>query len=244
MQYIIIKKKLNFNDPNGLKTSNSLTKKGENMNVLIVYAHPEPRSLNGNLKTLAMETLKKEGHQVKISDLYAMKFKATLDEEDFSNRSNPEFFNPILEQVNAVATDTLPSDIKEEVDKLRWADFVLLQFPIWWSSVPAILKGWFDRVFLPGVAHNIAEGKIYDTGLLKGKKAMLSYTTGATNDLYSAQGPHGDIDEILKYITYNILTAAGMEVLPSSGIFGASTMEKEEVQTELDKFKDLLKGIN
>lgn len=213
------------------------------MNVLIVYAHPEPQSLNGYMKDLAIETLENEGHAVKISDLYAMKFKASLDIEDYPNRSNKEIFNPILEQVNAVTTKTLTPDIKEEVDKLKWADFILFQFPVWWSSIPSMLKGWIDRVFLPGVVHNISEGKMFETGLLKGKKAMLAFTTGATRDLYSAQGPYGDIDELLKYVTYNTLAVAGLEVLPSFGMFGAAGMEKEQVEEELNKFKTLLKGV-
>ena len=89
------------------------------MNVLIVYAHPEPESLNGSLKELAVDTLKGEGHQVQVSDLYAMNWKAVLDEDDFKERMNPELFNPIMEQLNAVKKEAIPLDIKEEMDKIR-----------------------------------------------------------------------------------------------------------------------------
>ena len=60
------------------------------MNIFIVYCHPEPKSLNGNLKDLAVRTLKVNGHQIKISDLYGMKFKAALDKDDFLQMENPK----------------------------------------------------------------------------------------------------------------------------------------------------------
>jgi NAD(P)H dehydrogenase (quinone) len=213
------------------------------MNVLIIYAHPEPNSLNGFMKDLAAKTLRDKGHEVKISDLYGMNFKATLDQDDFSQRKDNKFFNPIMEQVNALGTGSIAQDIKDEVEKIKWADLLFFQFPVWWSSFPAILKGWIDRVFLPGVVHNIEEGKLYNTGLLKGKKAMLSYTTGATRDIYSLEGPHGDIEELFKYITHNILELTGLKVLPSFGIFGAATMSKDGIKNELNKFKNIINSL-
>ncbi len=213
------------------------------MNVFIVFAHPEPNSLNGVMKDLAAKILRDKGHEVKISDLYGMRFKAVLDESDFSQRQNNEQFNPMMEQMNAVGTGSLSQDIKDEVEKIKWADMIIFQFPVWWTSPPAILKGWFDRVFLPGVVHNIAEGKLYDTGLLKGKKAVLSFTTGATRDVYSSEGPHGDLDELFKFITHNILEVTGLEVLPSIGIYGPAMISKEHVKEEIEKFKERINSL-
>ncbi|HEX3012981.1 MAG TPA: NAD(P)H-dependent oxidoreductase [Methanobacterium sp.] len=213
------------------------------MKVFIVFAHPEPNSLNGIMKDLAAKTLRDNGHEVKISDLYGMRFKAVLDQSDFSQRQNNEQFNPMMEQMNAVGTGSLSQDIKDEVEKIKWADMIIFQFPVWWSSPPAILKGWFDRVFLPEVVHNIAKGRLYDTGLLKGKKAMLSFTTGATKDVYSSEGPHGDLDEIFKFITHNILELTGLEVLRSNGIYGPAMMSKEHVKGELEKFRERIDSL-
>ena len=213
------------------------------MNVFIVFAHPEPNSLNGVMKDLAARTLRNNGHEVKISDLYGMRFKAVLDQSDFSQRQNEEQFNPMMEQMNAVGAGSLSQDIKDEVEKIKWADMIIFQFPVWWTSPPAILKGWFDRVFLPGIVHNIAEGKLYDSGLLKGKKAMLSFTTGATKDVYSPEGPHGDLNEIFKFITHNILELTGLEVLPSIGIYGPAMISKEQVKEELEKFEERINSL-
>ncbi|WP_246014345.1 NAD(P)H-dependent oxidoreductase [Paenibacillus rhizophilus] len=133
------------------------------MNVLIVYAHPEPESFNGALKDLAVAALTEEGHLVQVSDLYAMKFKAAADRDDFLMPVNPDFFKYQLEQGHASRTNTFSPDIKEEQEKLLWADFVIFQFPLWWYSVPAILKGWFDRVFASGFVYGF---KIFPRSLL------------------------------------------------------------------------------
>ena len=68
------------------------------MNVPIVYAHPNPRSFNAAMREAAVDALTEAGHAVQVSDLYAMNFKATLDEHDFKERQNLNFFDPINER--------------------------------------------------------------------------------------------------------------------------------------------------
>jgi NAD(P)H dehydrogenase (quinone) len=213
------------------------------MNVLIVYAHPERESLNGSLKDLAVDTLKQEGHPVQVSDLYSMKWKAVLDEDDFPERMNMELFNPIMEQLNAMEKEAIPTDIKEEMDKVIWADLIIFQFPIWWSNFPAILKGWVDRVFYNGFAFNLAEMQLYGNGPLRGKKAMLSFTTGAPRELYTDEGPHGEIEVLLKYFNHILFEFVGMEALPYFAIFGPGDMTEEEREAELDRFQEIIKNI-
>lgn len=213
------------------------------MNVLIVFAHPEPESLNGSLKDLAVDTLKQEGHPVQVSDLYSMKWKAVLDEDDFPERMNRELFNPIMEQLNAMEKEAIHTDIKEEMDKVLWADVVIFQFPIWWSNFPAILKGWIDRVFYNGFAFNLAEMQLYGNGPLKGKKAMLSFTTGAPRELYTDEGPHGEIEVLLKYFNHVLFEFVGMEAMPYFAIFGPGDMTEEEREAELDRFQEIIKNI-
>ena len=114
------------------------------------------------------------GTLLSVSDLYAMKFKAVLDQDDFLQRKKPDEFKPEREQLHAAKTGTFVEDLQREIEKVRWADLLLFQFPLWWTSFPAIMKGWIDRVFAPGIAFNAAEQRHYDAGLLKGKKAMLT----------------------------------------------------------------------
>jgi NAD(P)H dehydrogenase (quinone) len=148
-----------------------------------------------------------------------------------------------MEQMNSIQKETIPLDIKEEMDKVTWADVIIFQFPIWWSNFPAILKGWIDRVFYNGFAFNLMEMQIYDEGPLKGKKAMLSFTTGAPRELYSADGPHGEIDQLLKYFQHVLFEFVGMEVIPYFGIFGPNNMSEEEIENQLATFQKILESL-
>jgi NAD(P)H dehydrogenase (quinone) len=213
------------------------------MNVLIIFAHPELNSLNGIMKDLAAKTLRDNEHEVKISDLYGMHFKATMDKQDFTQRKDESFFNPTVEQLNASGTGSFTEDVRDEMKKVEWADLLIFQFPVWWTSFPAIMKGWIDRVFANGFAFDSSKEKYYEYGLLKGKKAMLSFTTGAVKEAYSKNGPHGDIDELFKYITHTTLELAGLEVLPSFGIFGPSLMSKDDVKEELERYRERINSL-
>ena len=127
------------------------------MNVLLVYAHPEPRSLNGSLKEFAVKRLERAGHAVQVTDLYQMQWKAALDAQDNIARQADARFDASMDSKQAFESGTQSTDIALEQDKLRWADALILQFPLWWFSMPAILKGWVDRVYAYGFAYGIGE---------------------------------------------------------------------------------------
>jgi len=211
------------------------------MNILIIYAHPEPKSFNGALKDLAVSELTSLGHHVKVSDLYTMNFKAVAGREDFIELQNDKFFKYAVEQKNAVKTKGFSKDIEEEQEKLLWADFVIFQFPLWWYSVPAILKGWFDRVFASGFIYS---GDMrYDTGGLKGRKAMLSITTGSPKHAYTPFGMDGDIHEkILYHINHGMLYFSGMEPVEPF-IAWTPSHDEEDRQMYLERYKERLNRL-
>jgi NAD(P)H dehydrogenase (quinone) len=190
------------------------------MNVLIVYAHPEPTSLNGSLKDFAMQRLAANGHAVQVSDLYAMGWKPQLDAGDTLERQAGTPFHPSLDSKRAFEGGWQSPDIAAEQDKLRWADAVIFQFPLWWFSMPAIMKGWVERVYAYGFAYGVGEhsdarwGDRYGEGSLKGKRAMLLVTTGGWDSHYSARGINGPIDELLFPIQHGVLYYPGFDVLP------------------------------
>jgi NAD(P)H dehydrogenase (quinone) len=181
------------------------------MNVLIVYAHPEPGSFNGALKSVAVDTLSEAGHTVIVSDLYAEGFGAIAGPDDFTERSNDQRFELGVEQANAANNDCFAADIKGEIDRLFSADLLILQFPMWWYSTPAILKGWIDRVFAFGVTYDF--GRTWDRGVMKGKRAMLSLTTSAPPATFMPDGRNGDIEKILWPLHGGVLALCGYEVL-------------------------------
>lgn len=190
------------------------------MNVLIVYAHPEPKSLNGALKDFAVQRLEAAGHTVQVSDLYAMQWKAALDASDSTVGPVGPHFHPSLDSKHAFENGLQADDIAAEQAKLQWADAVILQFPLWWFSMPAILKGWVERVYAYGFAYGVGEhsdthwGDRYGEGTLAGKRAMLIVTTGGWESHYSPRGINGPIDDILFPIQHGILYYPGFEVVP------------------------------
>jgi NAD(P)H dehydrogenase (quinone) len=213
------------------------------MNVLIVYAHPEEKSFNAAMKNIAQKVLESQGHQVQISDLYKMNFKAVADRSDFLGVLDSDFFNYIKEQFHASKTQTFAKDIEDEQNKIRWADFILFQFPLWWTDAPAILKGWFDRVF----AYKFAYGPgRYEEGLLKGKKAMLSITTGGGPEEYGEDARKGPIMERLFSIHHEKLFYCGMDVLTpfvAWGPQGKTPEERERLLCDYAKRMEELESI-
>lgn len=211
------------------------------MKVLIVIAHEEPRSFNAAMKDLAVETLEKAGHSVTVSDLYAMKFKAVADGEDFLERRDRHFLKRQMEEKAAAELGTLAHDILEEQRKLKDCDLLILQFPLWWFSMPAILKGWVDRVMTMGFAYG--GGKWYDQGGLKGKRAMLAVTTGGPEAGYSPRGINGSIEEVLFPIQHGILFFCGFEVLKPFLAWGPAHLEESARVELLERYRQHLSGI-
>lgn len=219
------------------------------MNILLVYAHPEPLSLNGSIKDFTVEHLQAAGHNVQVSDLYAMKWKPALDADDSLDGAATERFDPVLDSQRAFDGGRQSADIAAEQQKLLWADTVILQFPLWWFSMPAILKGWVDRVYAHGFAYGVGEhsdrrwGDRYGEGSLAGKRAMLIVTTGGWESHYSARGVNGPIDDILFPIQHGILYYPGFDVLPPFVVYRTGRVDKgrfETIRQELGKRLDEL----
>ena len=133
------------------------------------------------------------------------------------------------------------SDVSVEMDRLRWADLVIFQFPLWWFSLPAILKGWVDRVFALGFAYD--RSRSYENGMFKGKRAMLSFTTGAPESVFQAGGAHGDIHQLILPIQRGILYFSGMEVLPPFIAYGVRRMTPEDRRAVLASYRRRLAAL-
>lgn len=213
------------------------------MNVLIVYAHPEPKSFNGAMKDLAVETLRTSGHDVVVSDLYAMGFNPVTGLGDFEgDRADADFLSIPKEQTHAIEAGTLAADIVTEQEKLANADLVIFQFPVWWFGMPAILKGWADRVFARGFAY--LPGRKYDTGMFKGKTAMVVATTGTSADTYAPDGIDGDILTVLWPIHNGLLRYSGFDVLPPFLAYMPGRVGEAGREAYLDAYRKRLGEID
>ncbi|MCO5159309.1 MAG: NAD(P)H-dependent oxidoreductase [Aquamicrobium sp.] len=212
------------------------------MNVLIVYAHPEPKSFNGAMKHLAVETLAAAGHEVVVSDLYAMGFDPVAGRADMTGElTDPEFFSLAAEQTAACQTGRIAPDIAAEMEKLKRADLVIFQFPVWWFGMPAILKGWADRVFARGFAY--LPGRKYDTGMFRGKLAMVAATTGTSADTYAPDGIDGDILTVLWPIHNGLLRYSGFDVLTPFIAYMPGRVGEDGRKAYLDAYRKRLGEI-
>ncbi|AWW29404.1 flavodoxin family protein [Echinicola strongylocentroti] len=220
------------------------------MKIFIVYAHPEPKSLNGTLKDVAVSHLESLGHEVIVSDLYKMDWKAVADKSDFQ-KSNPEERLRYMKSSNeAYHNGTQTEDIAKEQEKLLWADFIIFQFPFWWFGMPAILKGWIDRVYAFGFAYGTGKyggkywGNRYGEGNLQGKKAMLSITIGGREPQYQECGINGYIFDLLFPIHHGMLWYPGISVIPPNIIYQADSIDESRFSQQLNIFKNRLSTLN
>jgi NAD(P)H dehydrogenase (quinone) len=195
--------------------------------VLVVTAHPEPLSLTSALTAFAVERLRSAGHEVKVSDLYAMKWKATVDADDFPDRPADRRLDVLAAQERATVSGRMSPDVAAEQEKLRWADAVVLQFPLWWFSVPAIMKGWLDRVFTPGFAHGPDLPPPYSEGALGGRRALLSVTIGASEPSLTDRGIHGRLSDLLHPLHHGLFWFAGIAPLEPFTVHDAHSLSAE-----------------
>lgn len=190
------------------------------MNVLWVFAHPEPRSLNGSLMQVGADTLRAAGHDVVVSDLYAMGWNPVAGRNDIADLASTERLHYPHDSKVAYVAGTLTPDIVAEQQKLIAADCLILQFPLWWASMPAILKGWVDRVYANGFAYGARDPKRpgrpvrFGEGAFAGKRGMLVVTASNRESHMSRYGVVGDIDDILYPINHGIFWYTGMVALP------------------------------
>ncbi|XP_062997529.1 NAD(P)H dehydrogenase [quinone] 1 [Elgaria multicarinata webbii] len=209
---------------------------------LIVLAHAERTSFNYAMKEAAVEALRKAGWSVAVSDLYAMKFNPVLSREDVTGKpKDPQNFSYPAETALAWKEGRLSRDIVEEQQKLQAADLVIFQFPLQWFGLPAILKGWFDRILTSGFSYSYSA--MYDQGPFQKKKAVLSFTTGGTGSMYTPEGVNGDINIILWPIQSGTLHFCGFQVLEPQIAFSIGHTPAEGRSQILEGWKKRLATI-
>lgn len=212
------------------------------MRAFVVYWHPEPPSFNAAMFRTALESLSAAGHEVAASDLWAMGFEAASSRTNSTSLRDAGFFKPEAEEMLASETGGFATEIEAELRKLEACDLMILQFPLWWFGLPAVLKGWVDRVFAMGRIYG--GGRLYEKGILRGKRAMLSLTTGGPQATYTRGGMHGDLMGILRPIHRGILQFVGFDVLAPHVVYGPARMTAEEREAQFASFSERLKAID
>lgn len=184
------------------------------MKNLIVYCHPNPKSFNHAILETYQEKLRNKDEEIVVRDLYDLNFEPILDGEDFS-----KFFS-----------GEIPEDIKEEQKHIVWAEAITFIYPIWWFQMPAVLKGYIDRVFSKGFAYDLTEDG--PVGLLSGKKVVIFNTTGGSQENYEKYGFKNALSTVHDI---GIFGFCGMEVVRKEVFYEVPTVTDEERKEMLDR---------
>jgi NAD(P)H dehydrogenase (quinone) len=162
------------------------------MRHLIIIAHPRRGSFNMKLANAYGDELSRRGHEVDLRDLYALRFDPVLSARDLA----------------AALEGRTPRDIGREQAAIRDAQVLTLVAPMWWSSFPAIMKGYIDRVFAEGFAYSMKGGRYRP--LLTGKKGVIITTTAASADELAAGGTRRAVKAIQDV---GVMEFCGIEML-------------------------------
>ena len=226
----------------------------DSASVLWVSAHPEPLSLNGSLRRFGIDALEQRGHSVELSDLYAMDWDPVLRREQFlgpepgacenhSGRDNAcgARFDATGDVRHAFITDQLPADVAQEQDRLQRADALIVQFPLWWYGMPAMLKGWFDRVFTSGFAFGkepeTGRRLRFENGPFRGRRALVIVTAGDRPGALGPRGISGDPVDLMFGLLHGTLAYTGFDplapfVVPSADFLAGA--DSAGIEAQLD----------
>ena len=150
------------------------------MRILVVLAHPRRDSFNAAVAAALLGGLREAGHEPDLADLYAEGFRPALTEADLA-----------LYEAGSV-----PPDVAAYQERVRRAGGLAFVFPIWWFSMPAAMKGFFDRVFFEGFAFRFKpDGRV--EGLLRHSRALVLNTAGASAEQYEAFGFQKPLERLL-----------------------------------------------
>lgn len=182
-----------------------------------------------------------------LRDLYASKWDPVVEADDFDHDPADRLL------VGAAAREahrrgTLSDDIRAEQELVCASDVLLVQFPLWWFGMPAILKGWFDRVFVNGFAFGVRDpdsGAVlrYGDGGLRGRRAMVVTTIGAREASFGPRGIHGELEDVLFPIQHGIFHYTGMDPLPPLAVYGADRATDRDFRAAVTRLRERLSAL-
>jgi NAD(P)H dehydrogenase (quinone) len=179
---------------------------------------------------------------VVVSDLYASGWNPVSDRRNFVTQLDPAYFRQQAEEAHAAQHAGFAPDVQAEMDKLFWCDTLILQFPLWWFGMPAILKGWVDRVFASG-GRIYGGGKWYDHGVLAGKRALCALTIGGPASLYGERGLNGPLETILFPIQHGMLAFVGFDVIEPFIVHAPVRLDAAQRAAELERYASRIRTL-
>ena len=215
------------------------------MHALVVTAHPSPRSLTAELARVACSALEGSGHDVETSDLYAMGWDPAVRLEDYGDAPDETVSARSRQAYDA---GELAPEIVAEQDKVRRADLVVLLFPMWWHGMPAMLKGWFDRVFVNGFGFGLQDDaglpRKYGDGGLVGRRVLAVITAGDRAESFEPRGLNGDLEELFFPFLHGTAWYAGMEPLSPHLVSGVDRPGWDRFDQEVERLRERIAGLD
>ena len=193
------------------------------MNILIVYAHPNPKSFCHAIKEEIINTAQLKGHVVKVRDLYALNFNPVLSSQDILN----------------IKQGIIPLDIAQEQEAISWSNLMVIINPIWWTASPVILKGYYDRVFCLGFAYGQTPTGV--KGLLGDKKVYIFNTLGNSHESYQKAGLFKSIAHTSAVGSFEF---AGMMVIGHQFFASVPSVTQEKRQEMLKEVSQITANFN
>ena len=188
------------------------------MNLLVIYAHPDANSLNAAIRDAFFEGAKEAGHHVDLIDLYA------------------EHFDPVLPTTEKNGDNS--AAVKKHQQLICCADWLVFIHPVWWLKAPAILEGWFDRVFTAGFAFRYKRvlGKIgIPIGLLPCKKAVVLDTYGGPG--FGIWGFTLNVG--WRRVKNGVLKLCGIRIIRHFPLYSADSISAERRKRWLEKVRSI-----
>lgn len=215
---------------------------------LIVLAHPDRLSFNGQWAAASAEASSASGDEVVLSDLVAMGFDP-VERPQHYGAAAADRFDPLRAQEAAAQGGRLPADVVAEIEKVKAADRIIFHFPMWWFGPPAVLKGWFDRVLAHGAMHTTDQR--FDTGRCRGKSALFCVTTGSSAVQNAADGKEGDaqmllwpLAQSLRYLGFTVLRPVIVSGVHSYHKAAASDDLAQRLRRTLRHHPELIAGFD
>jgi NAD(P)H dehydrogenase (quinone) len=191
------------------------------MNVLVVLAHPNPKSLNGAFYRRTLEGLKRnpEVRGIRTIDLYAEDFDPRLRFDENNKRRDLH----------------LDPEIREYQEKILWADHMVFIYPIWWGRPPAILLGFFDRLMSSKFAYRDQTSSPFPLGLLKGKE-VTCISTAKGPDIYDLIWLRRSHQRLMKVALFNFVGIKGVKFFQFDNMEDAGGKQKRRLMRIEDHF--------
>lgn len=180
------------------------------------------------------------GHTVVVSDLYGLGFDPVSDRRNFTSVRDADYLKQQVEENYASESNGFAADIETEMQKLEQCDALIFNFPLWWFGMPAILKGWCDRVLAMGRIYG--GPKLYENGLGKAtKRGLVILTTGGGSTVYDGWSFNPALDQILIPIQHGIFWFNGFLPLTPFVAWSPVRVTDEQRAEYLDQLDSKLK---